>query len=139
MKRQFDVLVVEDDHEVREILRELLVLEGYSVSVAVDGREALAWLAQQLPKVILTDLNMPSLDGWELLRALQSDARLAAIPVLIMTSEEQVPSGYPLLKKPFAVRSLLTFVATACAEGASAAAPPEPSPRTTDDSEETSD
>src|ERR1700761_974953 len=101
MTRQLDVLIVEDDDEVREILRELLVLEGYAVGVAVDGQHALDQLAQELPRVILTDLNMPSVDGWELLRALRSDARLAAVPVLIMTSDEPVPSGYPLLKKPF--------------------------------------
>lgn len=139
MKRQLDVLIVEDDDEVREILRELLLLEGYSVGVAVDGRAALDWLAQELPKVILTDLNMPSVDGWDLLRALRTDARLAAVPVLIMTSDEHVPSGYPLLKKPFASRALLAFLAAAGVKSPSEAAAPALSPPPTDDSDESSD
>lgn len=137
MTRRLDVLIVEDDDEVREILRELLVLEGYSVAVAVDGREALDRVAQELPMVILTDLNMPSVDGWELLRALRSDARLAAVPVLIMTSDEHVPSGYPLLKKPFASRALLACLAAAGVTAPAAA--PDRSSSPTSDSEEPSD
>jgi CheY-like chemotaxis protein len=109
-----DVLVVEDDTDVRGIFYEYLTEEGYRVRVATDGQEALALLAQALPDVILTDLNMPNVDGWQLLRALAADPIWTHIPVAIMTAEENFPPGYTVFRKPFRMDAVLRFLKDAC-------------------------
>lgn len=112
--RRADVLVIEDDTDIRGVFREFLALEGYRVRVAADGQEALALLAQALPTVILTDLNMPNMDGWEFLTALRADPVRKHIPVVIMTAEENFPTGYPVLKKPFRMDAVLRFLEASC-------------------------
>lgn len=116
--RPIDVLLVEDDTDVRGVFREFLIAEGYGVRVAADGKEALALLAQALPDAILTDLNMPNVDGWELLRALAADPIRKHIPVAIMTAEENVPAGYTVLRKPFRMETVLRFLKDNCAKAA---------------------
>jgi CheY-like chemotaxis protein len=75
-----------------------------------DARVAIAALGEALPAAIITDLNMPEMDGWELLLALKSDPRLSRIPVAVMTAEERFPEGYLVLKKPFPPEALLNFL-----------------------------
>ena len=108
------VLVVDDDDAIREIVQEILEDEGYHVSTAANGREALAQVAVSPPDVVLLDLNMPVLDGW------QTHARLReqqlAIPVVYMTAgqraqheaERHQAAGY--LAKPFDLAHLLATV-----------------------------
>ena len=104
------VLLVDDDLDIREVFREFLLSKGYPVRVAPHGRAAMAALGEALPVAIVTDLNMPEMDGWELLFALKSDSRLSRIPVVVMTAEERVPEGYLVLKKPFPPEELLEFL-----------------------------
>jgi len=79
------ILVVDDDAPLREVLREILVSERYEVAVAEDGREALAAVYRERPDLIVTDLQMPGLDGLELLRKLRNDLATCQIPVIFLT------------------------------------------------------
>ncbi len=80
------VLVVDDSLTVRKVTSRLLEREGYQVALAKDGTDALAQLAELRPEVILSDIEMPHMDGFELLRHLQEDDVLKSIPVIMITS-----------------------------------------------------
>ncbi|HEY1015356.1 MAG TPA: response regulator [Herpetosiphonaceae bacterium] len=82
------VLIVEDDQPTRALLRQLLEREGLAVSEAPDGRVALDSLARQTPALMLLDLMMPEVDGFEVLEALRANPAWAAIPVIVLTARE---------------------------------------------------
>jgi CheY-like chemotaxis protein len=107
------VLIVEDDEAVREAMRDALEHEGYCAICAADGEEALELLAKgPKPRLILLDLMMPVMNGWELLKVLRDSATLARIPVVILSAAANLstPVGVPALKKPISVQSLLRLV-----------------------------
>lgn len=79
------VLLVEDDEDIREILSELLVATGYRVTAVTNGEEALRALRRELPDVVVLDLMMPVMDGWELRRRMLSDPELRDVPVIVMS------------------------------------------------------
>jgi two-component system chemotaxis sensor kinase CheA len=81
------VLVVDDTGVVRELERSILEEAGYRVRTARDGREALAALADELPDLVVTDVDMPNLDGLALTRAIRADRALAGLPVVVVTSK----------------------------------------------------
>jgi two-component system chemotaxis sensor kinase CheA len=85
-ERQLSVMVVDDALMVRELQRSILERGGYSVRAASDGVEALAMLAEQPADLVITDVEMPDLDGLELTRNIRAHPRLANIPVLIVSS-----------------------------------------------------
>jgi chemosensory pili system protein ChpA (sensor histidine kinase/response regulator) len=80
------VLVVDDSLTVRRVTQRLLVREGYRVTLAKDGIEALERLAEELPQVVLSDIEMPRMDGFDLVRNIRGDARLRSLPVIMITS-----------------------------------------------------
>jgi chemosensory pili system protein ChpA (sensor histidine kinase/response regulator) len=80
------VLVVDDSLTVRRVTQRLLQREGYRVVVAKDGLDALEKLAQELPAVMLSDIEMPRMDGFDLVRNLRADERTARLPVVMITS-----------------------------------------------------
>ena len=80
------VLLVDDSDLIHRHTRPILQAEGYEVVEAWDGEEALALCAKQLPDLILTDVEMPKLDGWELCRRIKQDAKTAHVPVIICSS-----------------------------------------------------
>jgi len=80
------VLVVDDDADNRRIVAKVLLAEGYEVIEAIDGLEALAQARTALPDLILMDLSLPSLDGWEATRRLKLDPVTQAIPVVALTA-----------------------------------------------------
>jgi two-component system chemotaxis sensor kinase CheA len=81
------VLVVDDQFTVRELQRTILTGAGYTVLTARDGREALEQLAHESDvRLVLTDIEMPVMDGFALLLALRDDARWATLPVVIVSS-----------------------------------------------------
>jgi signal transduction histidine kinase/CheY-like chemotaxis protein len=82
------VLVVDDDPDVRTLLRRMLEREGYRVTEAEHGRAALARLAHDLPGVILLDLMMPEMDGFEFLGELRRHETAHAVPVVVVTAKE---------------------------------------------------
>ena len=101
------VLVVEDDADIREVLAESLRRRGYDVTVAVDGQDALDWLADDattLPDAIVLDLMMPRVDGWAFCERVRVDPKLSRIPVIAMSafgSNIHLPHATAFLPKPF--------------------------------------
>jgi CheY-like chemotaxis protein len=116
------VLIVDDDHDVREALREVLQDHGYDVLEAVNGHDALALLRGETlpPCLILLDIMMPVMDGWQFREAQQSDPRLAKIPVVVLSAHGQAPGSggrmdaAAFLKKPVQLPPLLATVARYC-------------------------
>jgi len=82
------ILVVEDDHANREIVRRMLVKEGWAVSEAANGRIAMERVAEEVPDLILLDLMMPEMDGFELVAALRRHPDWHAIPVVVLTAKD---------------------------------------------------
>jgi two-component system, OmpR family, response regulator MprA len=107
------VLVVDDDRAVRESLRRSLEFNGYAVSLASDGAEALASIAGQIPDALVIDVMMPRLDGIETTRALRTAGN--DLPILVLTARDSVgdrvegldAGADDYLSKPFALEELL--------------------------------
>jgi CheY-like chemotaxis protein len=95
-------LVVDDDADVRQRLRGLLENEGWEVDEAADGLEALARLAKQRPGLILLDLLMPGVDGFEFLAELQQREEGRSVPVIILTAKNLTESDLQRLSGPIA-------------------------------------
>jgi len=80
------ILVVDDDHDVRDILNRVLTRAGYEVRLATNGREALDVVTVRAPDLIILDLSMPVMNGFEVLSALRVNAQWAKIPILVVTA-----------------------------------------------------
>ncbi|MDB5731504.1 MAG: hybrid sensor histidine kinase/response regulator [Variovorax sp.] len=80
------VLVVDDSITVRRVTQRLLQREGYRVALAADGLQALERLQQERPAVVLSDIEMPRMDGFDLVRNIRGDASLADLPIIMITS-----------------------------------------------------
>lgn len=80
------VLLVEDNEMNRDMLARRLTRKGYAVSVALDGAEGLELAAEMAPDLILMDMSLPVLDGWEASRRLKADPALRGIPILALTA-----------------------------------------------------
>ena len=111
------VEVVDDDADIRESLRELLEEEGYAVATAADGREALEQMTQKHPCVVLLDLMMPEMNGWEVLREMHE--RHLDLAVCVVTAmRRQAPSDVVcVLEKPVDVSRLLSVIEKECRGG----------------------
>jgi len=90
------VLVVDDDHTARELMRRLLAREGFDVITAIDGQEGLDLARKFEPSVITLDVMMPKVDGWDVLKELKADPALADIPVIMVTMLDESDRGYNL-------------------------------------------
>lgn len=84
------ILLVEDNELNRDMLSRRLARRGYEVSVAVDGEQGLARVREQRPDVVLLDMNLPLVDGWEVARRLKADPETAAIPIIALTAHAMV-------------------------------------------------
>ena len=82
------LLVVDDDPMVADMVRQLLEGEPFEVTSVADGEQALASIAREPPSVILLDLLMPRMDGFELLKRLRADQRWREIPVIVLTAKD---------------------------------------------------
>jgi len=113
------VLVVDDSLTVRRVTQRLLMREGYRVALAKDGLEGLERLAEERPAVLLSDIEMPRMDGFDLVRNLRSDPKLADLPVIMITSRiAQKHRDYAAelgvdhyLGKPYSEEDLMSLVA----------------------------
>jgi CheY-like chemotaxis protein len=104
------VLVVDDDADIRELLVEFLGSEGYDVTSAGDGVEALERARAHRPDVILLDLMMPGMNGWEFREIQRRDAQLADVPVVVISAFDSDLDVDEVLRKPFRVEELLATV-----------------------------
>ena len=80
------ILVVEDQPDNRQIIRDMLAPTDYEITEAEDGEQALATIAKQRPDLILMDIQLPVLDGYEATRRIKADPALRAIPIIVITS-----------------------------------------------------
>ena len=123
------VLVVDDSITVRRVTQRLLQREGYRVSLAADGLQALERLQQERPAVVLSDIEMPRMDGFDLARNIRADASLAGLPIIMITSriaEKHRDHARTLgvnhyLGKPYSEDELLRLVRSYTSESALAA------------------
>ena len=112
------ILVVDDDQVIQQLLKVNLELEGYAVEVASDGEEALVLFDQFRPDLVLLDIMMPKLDGWEVARRLAGTAG-GPVPIVLLSAraqESDVQKGNDLgvaayVTKPFDPIQLLHLVA----------------------------
>jgi CheY-like chemotaxis protein len=83
------ILVVEDDLDVQESIRQLLELDGFNVVAAANGQEALDRLKEGDACLVLLDLMMPIMSGWQFLEARSTDTMLASVPVLVVSATNE--------------------------------------------------
>jgi CheY-like chemotaxis protein len=108
------VLVVDDDPAIRDAVRDLLEDHGIPVETAIDGRDALDKVAARLPRLVLLDMRMPVMDGWDFARALR-EAGISA-PVVVMTAAADARrwaaeiGAIGVVPKPFGVAELIGAV-----------------------------
>ncbi len=112
------VMVVDDSLTVRRVTQRLLLREGYRVVLAKDGLDALERLAEGVPAIVLSDIEMPRMDGFDLVRNIRADSRLRDLPVIMITSRiAQKHREYAAelgvdhyLGKPYAEEDLLALI-----------------------------
>jgi CheY-like chemotaxis protein len=80
------ILVVEDNEMNRDMLTRRLKRHGHKVLTAIDGAQGVAMATQEQPEIVLMDMSLPVLDGWEATRRLKADAATAGIPVIALTA-----------------------------------------------------
>ncbi|MGC4042925.1 MAG: response regulator [Armatimonas sp.] len=112
------ILVVEDDPNILRQIEFNLQSHGYSVTTAMTGAEALRQMMLEKPDLLITDVMMPEMDGYELVASLRADATLSEVPVIMLTArteETDMVQGYTsgtdlYLTKPFNPTELIAFV-----------------------------
>jgi DNA-binding response OmpR family regulator len=115
------ILVVDDEEDVVEVLKLVLGKNGYEVLAATSGMDGLARAQSALPDLILLDIMMHRMDGWEVLKLLKLDERTSAIPVVILSARVEPKDkirglqegAIDYVTKPFAVREILAKLAAA--------------------------
>jgi pilus assembly protein CpaE len=115
---QQKILFVDDEEQIRRLLSSFLTRRGYQVKTAVDGQEALSMLEAETPDLVITDVNMPNLDGVELTRRLRAHPRLNAMPIIMLSAKvqtDEILAGYAegadeYVPKPIEMRILAAKV-----------------------------
>jgi CheY-like chemotaxis protein len=113
-------LVVEDDHVIRELLVVNLKMEGHEAVTAADGNDALDAVYRRHPDVVLLDMMLPGLDGWEVTARLKADDRTKAIPIVALSAramQADIDRGRELgvdhyVTKPFDPIDLMKLVSS---------------------------
>ena len=116
------IMVVDDSTTMRQMVKFTLVAAGYQVVEALDGADALAKIAAQKVDAVLTDLNMPNVDGIELTRRLRATPQYRFTPIVLLTTETQqekkiegkAAGATGWIIKPFQVEQLLAVVKRVC-------------------------
>jgi len=96
--KQATILVVDDDEFNIKLLKKMLTIEGHAVRTAASGEEALASVAEQLPDLVLLDIMMPGMNGFEVARQLKADSRARSIPIIMVTALEDRESRLKALE-----------------------------------------
>ncbi len=118
MSAQGHILVVDDQHEILDLTATVLSGAGFEVTTASSGREALECVADHAFDVVLLDINMPDMDGWETLRLVRADSKLSTLPVVMFSVKGEVgdkiqgmqEGALDYITKPFIVDDLLARV-----------------------------
>jgi two-component system cell cycle response regulator DivK len=112
------ILVVEDQPDNRRIMRDLLTSVGYEMIEAVDGEAGVRLAREQRPELILMDIQLPGLDGYEATRRIKAEPELQAIPIIVVTSyalsgddaKAEAAGADDYVAKPFSPRQLLALI-----------------------------
>ncbi len=112
------VLVIEDEFSVRENIKQILEFENFHAVVATNGREGIALAKKEIPDLIICDIMMPEMDGYEVLKELRNDNTTASLPFIFLTAKSEktdVRYGMELgaddyLQKPFTTEELLNAI-----------------------------
>jgi len=105
------ILIVEDDRFLRELIARKLKNEGYEVAEAVDGEEGLKRIKEERPNLVLLDLILPGIDGFEVLEKAKKDPETAQIPVIILSNlgqREEVERGLKLGATDYLIKAHFT-------------------------------
>lgn len=103
-----NILIIEDDEFFRELVSKELASAGFAVSAAVDGKKGLEKVQSSKPDLVLLDLLLPNVDGFEVLATLKKDSKTASIPVIILSnldSKEDIEKGLKLGASDFLIKS----------------------------------
>ena len=118
MTRPTRVLVVDDQEEIRDLVRAVLTRAGFDVEAVASGSDGLRAARSTYPDLVLLDINMPGMDGWETLRLLRADGRTEAIRVAMFSVKSEVrdkvlgmqEGAVDFVTKPFEVDELVDRV-----------------------------
>lgn len=118
-KEKKKVLCIEDEPEMIDLIKLILERKGFEVLGAVGGKEGLEVIRREMPDLILLDLMMPGVDGWEVFRQMRADEQLKDIPVIVVTAKAQsidkvlglhIAKVDDYVTKPFGPQELLKSV-----------------------------
>ena len=115
MKKKTHIMVVDDNHEILRIVGRVLELEGYGVSTAPDGNSALALLGECMPDLVILDIMMPGLDGFQVINHIR---RRSNVPIIMLTAKHDVTllqkalvlGADDYIRKPFDTQVLVARV-----------------------------
>jgi DNA-binding response OmpR family regulator len=118
MERQYKILIVDDEPDLTETLTVMLVNRGFVVLIASDGNDGLIKAKDEQPDIIILDLMMPKMDGFEMIKRLKSDEATNAIPVIILTARSDTEARFKThrykadayMVKPFHLPNLITKI-----------------------------
>ncbi|MBI2609757.1 response regulator [Candidatus Giovannonibacteria bacterium] len=106
-----DILIVEDDKFLRDLISQKLNREGFKVRTAIDGEIGMKEIGERRPALILLDLILPGIDGFEILERLRNDANLSSIPVLVLSNlgqSEDIDRARSLGAEDFMIKANFT-------------------------------
>ena len=117
--RAKSILCIEDEAEMIDLMRLILGRRGYDVKGAISGMEGLKMIREHAPDLILLDLMMPEMDGWEVYQQIKADEKMKGTPVIVVTAKAQsidrvlglhIAKVDDYIAKPFSPQELLTSV-----------------------------
>jgi len=128
------ILLVEDDLLIQELVTFNLEREGYTVKIAGDGKSGLEMVSSEMPDLILLDVMLPELDGYEVCKAIRANKETASLPIIMLSARDEVADkviGLELgaddyVTKPFSTRELVARVKARFREEKRNASPPKP-------------
>ena len=105
------ILIIEDDKFLRELIVQKLIKEGYDIAEAIDGEEGIKKVKSEQPNLVLLDLILPGIDGFEVLLKMKEDSGLVSIPVIILSNlgqKEDVEKGLKLGAVDYLIKAHFT-------------------------------
>ena len=105
------ILIIEDDKFLKELIAQKLVKEGYNIAEAIDGEEGIKKVKSEQPDLVLLDLILPGIDGFEVLSKMKEDSSLVSIPVIILSNlgqKEDVEKGLKLGAADYLIKAHFT-------------------------------
>lgn len=115
MGKQYKALVVDDDDDSRDLLDVFLRSRGFLTVTATNGKDALGKLGMFMPNIVLTDIAMPVMDGWNFLERKWADASVARIPVIVVSASTEIlkrAHPFEVMPKPVDLEKLAEKVSS---------------------------